>query len=40
MIYRAMTTTERWIARLIVGTASICSLVVAVYISLKDVAAI
>ncbi len=37
MIYRSMTTSERWIARLLVGTAGICSLLVAVYVSLKDI---
>jgi hypothetical protein len=32
-----MTTSERWIARLIVGTAGVCSLLVAIYVSLKDI---
>jgi hypothetical protein len=35
--YRSMTTSERWIARLIVGTAGVCSLLVAIYVSLKDI---
>jgi hypothetical protein len=38
MIYRAMTTTERWMARLIVGTASLFSLAVALSVFLKDLA--
>ena len=38
MIYRAMTTTERWMARLIVGTASLFSVAVALSVFLKDLA--
>ncbi len=37
MIYHSMTTSERWTARLIVGTAALCSIIVAAYVSLSEI---
>jgi hypothetical protein len=36
VIYRAMNTTERWMARLIVATASACAVGVAVYVVIVE----